>query len=209
MKICFIFKSMRKLLLLIAMACNAIAATAQSSKTELYDLIKKLLPDSTGYENVGDWAVGNPKKNLIKWKNDQLEMSDDTSINFFRSGTVDLSIKGKSFMQAGQPIKWNIMLKGPRAGYTSFSIISSPLCNDLQPKYTLDSVFGKRSFTAKLLKSCDSKTISGYYYYELKLPKKDIAYVRLSWVSVNGNTAVRVDCYDEWSKHAAKLECPK
>jgi hypothetical protein len=198
---------MRKLILLIVIVCSTVAATAQSSKTELYDLVKKLLTDSTGYENVGDWSVGNPKKIPVKWKADRLEMSDDTSINFFRMGTVDITLKGKSFMQAGVPVKWNIMLKGPRMGYTSFSIVSAPLCSDMQPKYTLDSVFGKKPFTAKLLKSCDTKPIAGYYYYELKLPKKDVAYLKLSWVLVNGNTAVRVDCYDAWSKYAVKLDC--
>lgn len=200
---------MKKLLLNIAIVCTAFTATAQSPKTELYDLIKKLLPDSTGYENVGDWAVGEPKKFPVKWKADRIEMSDDTSINFFRMGTADIIIKSKSFMQAGQPVKWNIMLKGPRMGYGSFSIVSSPLSSELQPKYNLDSVFGKKPFTATLIKSCEAKNISGYYYYQLKLPKKDIAFLKLSWVTVNGNTAIRIDCFDNYSKYAAKLDCPK
>ena len=200
---------MKKLLLNIAIVCTAFTATAQSPKTELYDLIKKLLPDSTGYENVGDWAVGAPKKFPVKWKTDRLEMSDDTSINFFRTGATEIMIKGKTFMQAGQAVKWSIMLKGPRMGYTSFSIVSSPLSSELQPKYNLDSVFGKKPFTATLIKSCDAKNISGYYYYQLKLPKKDIAFLKLSWVTVNGNTAIRIDCFDNYSKYAAKLDCPK
>ena len=199
---------MRTILLYIIFGFNAFAGSAQSTKIELYELIKKLVPDSTGYENVGDWAVDQSKKFPVKWKNDRIEMSDDTSINFFRLGTVDISLKGQSFMQAGQPVKWNIMLKGPRAGYTSFSIISSP-STSLLPKYTLDSVFGKKQFTAKLLRSCDAKTLTGYYYYELKIPKKDIAYLKLSWISVNGNTAIRIDCFDNWSKYAVKLDCPK
>jgi len=167
-----------------------------------------MLYDSTGYENVGDWAVGKPKKFPVKWKADRIEMSDDTSINFYRMGAVDITVKGRSFMQAGQPVKWNILLKGPRMGYSSFSIISSP-CSEMQPKYTIDSIFGKKPFAAKLLKSCDAKTLSGYYYYELKIPKKDIAFIKLSWISINGNTAIRLDCFDSWSKYAVKLECPK
>ncbi len=200
---------MKKLLFNIAIVCTAFTATAQSPKTELYDLIKKLLTDSTGYENVGDWAVGAPKKFPVKWKADRIEMSDDTSINFFRTGATEIMIKGKTFMQAGQPVKWSIMLKGPRMGYTSFSIVSSPLSSELQPKYNLDSIFGKKTFAATLLKSCDAKNISGYYYYQLKLPKKDIAFLKLSWVTVNGNTAIRIDCFDNYSKYAAKLDCPK
>lgn len=174
----------------------------------MYDLVKKLLSDSTVYEEVGDWAVGQPKKFPVKWNADKLEMSEDTSINFYRSGTADIIIKGQSFMKAAQPVKWSIMLKGPRMGYTSFSIISSP-SETIQPKYTIDSVFGNKPFTAKLLKTCDSKTLSGYYYYQVKLPKKVMAFIKLSWLSINGNTAIRIDCFDNFSKYAVKLDCPK
>lgn len=199
---------MRKFLLNILLCGSSVAASAQTTKVELYDLIKKLVTDSTGYENVGDWAVGKPKKYPIQWKADRLEMSEDTAINFYRMGTVDIMINGRSFMQAGQPVKWNVMLKGPRSGYFSFSIISSP-STAMMPKYNLDSIFGKKSFTAKLLKTCDAKTLAGYYYYEVKMPKKDISYLKLSWISVNGNTAIRIDCFDSWSKYAVKLDCPK
>lgn len=183
-------------------------ASSQSAKTELYDFIKKFLYDSTGYENVGDWAVGQPKKFPVIWKADKIEMSQDTSVNFYRLGTADITVKGQSFMQAGQPVKWSIMLKGARMGYSSFSIISSPAII-IQPKYNIDSLLGKKPFTAKLLKSCDAKTLSGYYYYQLKLPKKDIAFIKISWLSLNGKTAIRIDCFDNWSKYAVKLDCPK
>ncbi|MEQ1797501.1 MAG: hypothetical protein ABL872_06085 [Lacibacter sp.] len=199
---------MRKFILYLLFACSALTASAQSAKTELYDLIKKLINDSTGYENVGDWAVGQPKKFPVKWNEDRITMSEDTSINFYRMGTANITMKGRSFMKAGQPVKWNVMLKGPRMGYTSFSIISSS-SEEIQPKYIIDSVFGKNPFAAKLLKSCDTKALAGYYYYEVKLPKKDLAFIKLSWLSVNGNTAIRIDCYDNWSKYAVKLDCPK
>ena len=41
---------------------SALAVAVQTPKTELYDLIKKLLIDSIVYEEVGDWALGQPKK---------------------------------------------------------------------------------------------------------------------------------------------------
>ncbi|MCW3114217.1 MAG: hypothetical protein JWR18_2613 [Segetibacter sp.] len=198
---------MRKLILCLFFSCCTIYASAQPGKTDLYDLIKKLLYDSTGYENVGDWAVEKPGKFPVVWKADKIEMSPDTSINFYRLGTADLAIRGKSFMQSGQPIKWNIMLKGARSGYSSFSIISSA-SKDLQPRYTIDSIFRPKLFKAKLLKSCDAKDLSGFYYYELKVPKKDLAYIKLSWLSMNGSTAIRIDCFDSWSKYAVKLNCP-
>jgi hypothetical protein len=197
---------MKKIVAVISCSLIFFTMSAQTGRTELYDLIKKLLYDSTGYENVGDWAVGKPAKYPIKWKAERIEMSDDTSINFYRAGSPEIMIKGRTYMQAAQPVKWNIMLKGARMGYSSFSIISSA-SNELQPKYTLDSLFGKKPFQAKLIKSCDTKPVSGYYYYEVKLPKKDLAFIKISWLSVNDSTAIRLDCFDSWSKYAVKLDC--
>ena len=204
----YYLKQMKKTLLILLSLNTTTASFSQASKIELYELVKSFLPDSTGYENVGDWAVSKPKKYGVKWKEDRLIMSNDTSINFYRMGTADIAIKGKTFRKDDQPLTWNVMLKGPRMGYASFSIISSPTV-ELQPKCTVDSLFGKKLYTAKLLKSCDNKTLAGYYYYEVKLPKKDPAFVKFSWLSVNGNTAIRIDCYDSWSRYAVKLDCPK
>lgn len=197
---------MKKLLLYALVCSNTINVSAQATQTELYDLIKKLVTDSTGYENIGDWGVGKPKKYPVIWKADKIEMSNDTSINFFRMGTADIKLNGRSFTQVSQQVKWNVMLKGPRMGFGSFSIISSPN-SAMKTKYTLDSLFGKKLFTAKLLKSCDTKDLSGFYYYKLKLPKKDIVFIKISWISSNGNTAIRIDGYDDYSKYAAKLDC--
>lgn len=184
------------------------SATIAQPKTELYDLLKKLIYDSTGYSNVGDWAVGNVKKFPVKWKEDRIVMSDDTAINFYRTGNVNISIGGKTFTDIhNQPVKWTIMLKGPRMGYTSFSIISTP-SKGLATKRTIDSLLGNRPYVAGLKKNCDAK-ISGFSYHTLKLPKKDLAFVKFSWLTVNDNTSIRIDCYDEWSQYAAKLNCPK
>jgi len=98
------------------------------------------------------------------------------------------------------------MLKGPRMGYTSFSIISGP-SKDLQSKWTIDSLFGSRPYFSKMLKACDSKSLTGYYFYELKLPKKDKVYMKCSWININGSTALRIDCYDAESLYAARLDC--
>ncbi len=163
--------------------------------------------DSTGYSNVGDWAVGKPKMFPVKWKEDAITMSEDTAINFYRMGTVDLLLNGNNVTEAGQPLKWNIMLKGPRMGYGSFAIISSPTTS-LKAKMNIDSLFGNRNYKAELLKSCD-RDFAGYYYYKLKVPKKDVFFIKLSWVLVNGKTALRIDGYDDYYNYAAKLDCPK
>lgn len=198
---------MKTFVLLFIVCSMATTTYSQAPKVEFYDLIKKLLYDSTGYDNVGDWAVGQPKKYPVKWKADQIEMSEDTSINFYRQGEADITLQGRGFMQADKPLKWNIMLKGPRMGYGFFSIISGN-SNTLHSKYTIDSLFGKKPFKAKLLKSCDAKELMGFYYYEIKLPKKDVTFLKCSWLSNNGSTAIRIDVYDSYYKYAAKLNCP-
>lgn len=197
---------MKKLTLSIFLSGITIMVAAQSNKTSMYDFIKMLLYDSTGFENVGDWQIGENKKFPVMWKDDRIIMSDDTSINFYRRGIADIVLNNRSLKQAGQPVKWNIMLKGARSGYSSFSMLSSP-SNEIQPKWSVDSLFGNKPFKAKLLKSCDTKPLMGYYYYEVKVPKKDILYLKISWLTMNGNTALRIDGYDSWSKYAVKLEC--
>lgn len=191
------------LLLISGFCCSA----KPQAKTELYELVKKLITDSTGYENIGDWAVGQPKKYPVNWKSDRIEMSPDTSINFFRMGTAELLVNGRTLTQSGQPAKWSIMLKGPRMGYGSFSILSTPGA-PLGAKPTLDSVFGKRSFRAKLLRACAAQAVAGYHFYELKIPGKDLVFLKLSWIAMNNHTALRVDVFDAYSRHAAKLACP-
>lgn len=199
---------MKKFILLLLFSCVNLLLYAQSPKIEMYDLVKQFLYDSSGFENVGEWGVSKPKKYAVDWKADRVEMSPDTSINFYRLGSADVKIHGRTITQKGSPIKWQFMLKGPRMGYTSFSMISAP-STELKPKFTLDSLFANKPYTSKLISSCDDKTLAGYYYYEVKLPKKDVAYIKVSWISVNGNTAIRLDGYDNYSRYAVKLDCPK
>ena len=174
---------MLKFLLYTLFCILSADAVAQTAKTEMYDLVKKLLDDSTGYENVGDWAVKIP----VKWKSDELKMSDDTAINFYRLGIADITIRGKTYLTSGQKAVWNIMLKGPRMGYTSFSILSST-SNELHPKFTIDSLFGNKPFTSKLEKSCDGNSAAGFYFYSLKLAKKEHASILIA--TMNGEKIV-------------------
>lgn len=196
-----------KRIYLLWITCFFQTAFGQTPSTELYDLVRKLVTDSTGYENIGDWAVGNPKKYPVKWKADKIEMSNDTSINFYRSGTASVVVKSRNSSQPAIPIVWNVMLKGPRMGYGSFSMLSTP-SPTLGPRPTIDSLFGNKPYTAKLLKKCDSKDFAGYYYYQLKLPKKDVVFLKLSWLS-GTNGAYRLDVFDSYSQYQAKLNCPQ
>ena len=158
--------------------------------------------DSTGYENVGDWAVDNPKQYPVKWKDDGIIMSEDTSINFYRRGNATVILTNDL---GSTPLQWQLMLKGARSGYSSFSMLSQP-SEKYNNQVTLDSLFGNKKYKFTLIKACDNK-VSGYNYYEVNIPKKDPEFLKVSWVSLNGKTVLRIDGYDNWSKYAVKLTC--
>jgi len=118
--------------------------SGQTKKSDLFNLIKKISLDSSRYESVGDWGISKTSAYPIKWQSDRLEMSDDLKINFFRKGTT------KIFINGDKPYAWAIMLKGARAGYSSFSI-TSPNLTDTKTKISLDSLFEKNECTYTLL----------------------------------------------------------
>ncbi len=178
------------------------ATFSQLKKVELYNLVKKLVQDSSGYSTVGDWAVSKPAAFPIKWQADRIEMSDDMKINFFRKGTANITVNGSI------PIKWNVMLKGPRSGFSSFSI-SSENNKTMKAKTTIDSLFGKKPYSYTLLKDCAAGLSQGFYYYQLKMPKKTMTWIKISWVCSAGNCSLTLDCYDDWSKQYADLSCAK
>ncbi len=193
---------MRFIFLFLMLLAIKSPVSAQTTKIGLYDLIKNFMYDSTGYENVGDWAVDNPKKYPVKWKDDGIIMSDDTSINFYRRGSVAVILTNDL---GSAPLQWQLMLKGARSGYSSFSMLSQP-SEKYNNQVTLDSLFGNKKYKARLIKACDNK-VSGYNYYEVNIPKKDPEFLKVSWVSLNGKTVLRIDGYDNWSKYAVKLTC--
>lgn len=194
--------NMRFIFLFLMLLAIKSPVTAQTTKIGLYDLIKNFMYDSTGYENVGDWAVDNPKKYPVKWKDDGIIMSDDTSINFYRRGSAAVILTNDL---GSAPLQWQLMLKGARSGYSSFSMLSQP-SEKYNNQVTLDSLFGNKKYKARLIKACDNK-VSGYNYYEVNIPKKDPEFLKVSWVSLNGKTVLRIDGYDNWSKYAVKLTC--
>lgn len=193
---------MRFIFLFLMLLAIKSPVSAQTTKIGLYDLIKNFMYDSTGYENVGDWAVDNPKKYPVKWKDDGIIMSDDTSINFYRRGSAAVILTNDL---GSAPLQWQLMLKGARSGYSSFSMLSQP-SEKYNNQVTLDSLFGNKKYKARLIKACDNK-VSGYNYYEVNIPKKDPEFLKVSWVSLNGKTVLRIDGYDNWSKYAVKLTC--
>lgn len=175
---------------------------AQTTTTTVYELIQKLMYDSTGWTNVGNWGVGKPATYPVKWQADRIEMSDDTSINFFRKGTAGLTApKGLAALSG----PWSVMLKGARSGYTSFTLLSEPVDN-LPSEITLEMLFEGKPFSSRLLKRCSDEK-ARFHYYEVKIAGKDPLFLKLSVLDVQGKRRVRLDGYDDWSRYAVKLDC--
>ena len=196
--------------ILFSFCCLILSANSfsQTKKIELFDLVKKLVQDSTGYDTMGEWAVGKPAMYPIKWQADRVEMSDDMKINFFRKGAANISINPITYIAANIPVKWDVLLKGPRSGFTSFTISCSN-SDAIKARVTIDSLFVKKTYTYQLLQDCSASASSGFYFYQVKLPKKVLAFIKISWACSAANCNISLECYDDWSKQYADLVCPK
>lgn len=192
---------MKNIVISFILLITTFSAFSQAKKTELYDLVKNFVADSTLYASPGDWAVGLPATYPVQWKTDRIEMSDDIKINFFRKGTVYITVNGS------KPAKGNIMLRGPRSGFNSFNI-SLPAYKIGNVKPTIDNLFGKKLYTYKLLQSCNTNSATGFSYYQLLIPKKVISFLKLAWSCKDESCVLNLDCYDDWSKQYAELTCP-
>lgn len=176
-------------------------------QVELFNLVQSLVPDSSEYSAVGDWAVGKPSTYAVKWESDRVTMSDDININFFRKGIAHIAIKGSPIVVAGKSVPWNVMIKGPRAGFSSFTI-SGTAHKSFSSKTTIDSLFLKNTFTAKLLQRCNKSAAAGFYFYELRIPGKEVAFLKISYRCSGDACSLRLDGYDDWSRKDAVLTCP-
>lgn len=194
-------KTIITLLLVMASATGY----AQPKKVELYDLVKKLAADSLGYESAGDWAMGQSASIPVQWELNRIIMSDDEKINFYRKGKAAVTVMGKTYSAAGKPVTWDVMLMGPRMGHTSFRIQSGTYPG-IGPKPGPDSLFGKKAYSYKMLQEC-IKPNHGFYYYELKMPKKNTCWVKQSWQCTSGACNIRLEVYDAWSKQYTELGC--
>ncbi len=176
-----------------------LAANAQPKKPELYDLIVRLLPAGQEEGAVGDWSVSKPNAFGVKWQDEGIKMSDDLKINFYRRGTIDLAT-------AGATAKWKIMLKGARSGFSSFSLTSPVLTNTHSP-IKLDALLGKHNYVSKVLQNCHDGAGSGFAYYQLQIPGKGPEWVKISWNCSSAGCSFNIDCYDDFSKQYAELQC--
>lgn len=195
---------MKALISLTALLLIFTYTNGQTKKIELSDLLKTLIPDSVENGGMGDWNLKKPDAQTLKWTSDHLEMSDDLSINFFKKALLLVTIKGQSRNRVSP--KWNLMLRGPRAGFDNFNLTSTNLSGFTEPP-VLDSILTPNNYKSTLLKSCKPNAANGFYWYQIIFPKKIISYIRLAWGKNNDQYRLIIDVYDSWSMKFAHLNC--
>lgn len=195
---------MRKFCWLILVLFPGLSMKAQTIPTELQKLVTSFIADESEDAVVGDWAVGEPSKYDVKWSTDKLESGNDPNFSFFRNGMTSAYYRGKTLLNSQKPISWAVTLRGPKEGYTSYSIASSP-SSELND-FSIESIFSKDAGTWNLLSSCDEAG-KKFRFYEVHLPGKTVHYIKISLIPRSTATAIRIDGYDAGSKELASTDC--
>jgi hypothetical protein len=189
---------MKQILTIVLIAGIVSSALSQTKPVSLYTLVKAMALDSIS--DMGEWDLGSPKASPIKWDAENIMMSDDLKINFYRTGVATVLIMG-------HPYPWKTMIYGPRSGFMSF-MITGPVIKEWRGKPNMDSLLGKNAYTLKLLKSCDKQEASGFYFYEIKIPKKKIFWAKLNYSCSTAGCTTRLAHFDAETKQELKLDCP-
>jgi hypothetical protein len=192
---------MRKLSLFILFIGTCLSLRSHTIPTELQKLIISFIPNEG---DVGAWGVGEPARYDVKWSADKVESSDDPAISFYRNGMTSAYYRGKTLLNSQRPISWAVTIKGPKEGFTNYSIVSSP-SSELND-FSIESIFSKDEASWTLLQSCDQAN-KKFKFYEVKVPGKDVHYIRIQLIPRTSATAIRIDGYDPGSKDNADLNC--
>lgn len=158
----------------------------ETSPIELYDLINLFTPEYSEYGILSEWNTEANNKDII-WLTKGIEMY---GLGFYRNGEVAVTINKQELIclsYRSYPCKWDIILTGPRPGYTSFSI-SGVNHRDLDPM-TLDEMFKGREFTKQLIKKEDYTET-----YKVIFPKKNPLRMEISWSCGSAGCSLSIDC---------------
>lgn len=190
---------MKAIILITILLATTTLCSAQNKAVDIYDLIVRLIPDDQEGGALGDWAVSKPNAYPVKWQDDGIKMSDDLKINFYRRGTANITINGVAS-------KWNVMLKGARSGFTSFTL-TSPVLSNIHSPIKMADILGKHNYVSQVSQACHDGATQGFDYYRVSIPKKGLEWMKVSWKCSNAGCVVSVDCYDDFSKQYADLQC--
>lgn len=153
---------MKKILFVSLFSALCFMSKAQTSSTDLYDLLKMLVPDSASTTLTCDWKKGNSPAGLIKWES---VTPKKNQVEYFKNGSLMMANHGQ------KPDEASIYLSGPSlSGYSEIQIsMDSPMEEDMH-SYKMEKLLGKKPAKIKLIKEDGG----GFpmYYYEVKFPGK-------------------------------------
>lgn len=152
---------MKFLFSVIALFAMVFPLRAQTKTTDLYELIRSALVDSTSPSDVADWQKGISINTAVKWdKNSPIK---NNATDYFKTGS------SKILLPNGKSDGISVELRGKNLrGYSEISINIS-----LIEDHNLEKLLGKKNYLSTLLK----KEGEGYPIldHKVKFPgKKDV-----------------------------------
>lgn len=193
---------MKQLSILLASFMVTLLVSAQTKPVELFDIIKSLAPDSTESSLLPSWTSASRQANPIQFTA-KPEMNKVTK-KFLLNKDANVSISGKTFSCGGNAngCNWAISLEGNSTGYSQLSI-SPDLSQDVSYQTTIEYLFGKNKYKAKLLKKCDDT--SDMTSYEIKIPGKKPFWIQSYMSGGTEGAAIYINCY--FDRKELNIEC--
>lgn len=182
-------KTISSLFLLISIA---LLANGQAKKVELFEIIKSLAPDSLEAGVIPLWAhAARPANPLILKGNPEM---NKVTKKYLLTQEVTIAINGKTFVCGGNTnsCNWSVSLEGNSTSYSQLSI-SPDLSQDVSYQTTIEYLFGKNKYKAKLLKKCDDT--SDMATYEIKIPGKKTFWIQSYMSGGTEGSAIYINCY--------------
>lgn len=166
---------------------------------ELFEVVKMYAPDSVkgdSYPGAFDWNIGSDKGSPFKWKTETPEFTSDKTI---KKAQAIMSIKDSTLKcNDGKDLcPWALILDGARMGYTKFNIVS-PTHPAIRVKPKIDALFPGQKYSATLIKTCESSSTAGFYFYELIISGKKKMLMKISWASVTSGSAFALAFYTDF-----------
>ncbi len=154
---------MKKILFVFLLSSLGLISKAQTTSTDLYDLLKMLVPDSASTTLTCDWKKGNSPAGIIKWES---LTPKKNQVEYYKSGAIKLVSPDQ------KPDDASIYLSGATlSGYAEIQIsMEPPPMEDEMQTYKMEKLLGKKPAKIKLIKE-DGEGFP-MYYYEVKFPGK-------------------------------------
>lgn len=193
---------MKQLSTLILFLTITFYVSAQTKPVELFEIIKSLAPDSTESTPLPSWAHTSRPANPVQFTA-MPEMNKVTK-KFLLNKDASISIDGKTFSCGGNAngCTWTVSLEGNGTSYSQISI-SPDLSQEVPYQTTIEYLFGKNKYKAKLLKKCDDT--SDMASYEIKIPGKKPFWIQSSMSGGTEGAAIYINCY--FDRKELNIEC--